>query len=90
MKSHTEDRSSKRDKSTEKSGDLFGGILRMPAPIDRDAVLPGSLNDCHVIRALLVEAIKKSGKSRAAIADEMSYLVGREITERQLNGFTAE
>jgi hypothetical protein len=42
------------------------------------------------VRAALTEAIRTSGKSRAQIADEMTYLVGRKITERMLNGYTAE
>jgi hypothetical protein len=43
-----------------------------------------------MVRSILVEAIRACDKSRAQIAEEMSFLVGREITERMLNGFTAE
>jgi hypothetical protein len=53
-------------------------------------VLAGSLNDAALIRSVLTRSIRNSGKSRAQIADEMSFLVGSKITERQLNGFTAE
>lgn len=53
-------------------------------------VVPGSLNDGSTVRGILIQAIKDCGKSRAQIADEMSFLAGREITERMLNGFTAE
>jgi hypothetical protein len=52
--------------------------------------LTGSMNDGALVRGVLVEAIRKSGKSRPQIADEMARLVGRDITERSLNAWTAE
>lgn len=55
-----------------------------------NAELTGSMNDGALIRGVLVEAIRNSGKSRPQIADEMTRLVGREITERALNAYTAE
>jgi len=76
--------------STEKTKEFSGVVQQLPLPLDRENILPGSLNDSHVIRAVLTEVIRACGKSRAQIADEMSYLVGREVTERMLNGFTAE
>ena len=51
---------------------------------------PGSLNDAHLVRAVLTEVIRACGKSRATICEEMTYLSGQEVTERRLNGFTAE
>jgi hypothetical protein len=51
---------------------------------------PGSVNDAGTIRAMLADAIKESGKSRAQIADVMSQLTGTQITERRLNAYTAE
>jgi hypothetical protein len=48
------------------------------------------MNDAALIRSIVADAIRKSSKSRAQIAEEMTYLVGREITERMLNGFTAD
>jgi hypothetical protein len=50
----------------------------------------GSLNDGRLIREVLTEVIRTCGKSRTQIAEEMSYLTGQEVTERRLNGFTAE
>ncbi|WP_148210158.1 hypothetical protein [Candidatus Korobacter versatilis] len=52
--------------------------------------VPGSMDDASLVRGILVDAIRKCGKSRPQIADELTELVGRKITERQLNGFTAE
>ena len=52
--------------------------------------VPGSLNDCGIIREVLADSIKKSGKSRAQIADIMSRLTGTGVTERRLNAYTAE
>jgi len=51
---------------------------------------PGSMDDSALVRETLVRAIKESGKSRAQIADEMSRLTGRTITEITLNKFSAE
>jgi hypothetical protein len=76
--------------STEKSEESFGVVPPHPLLVDRNNILPGSMNDASVIRGLITEVIRVSGKSRAQIAEEMSYLVGREVTERMLNGFTAE
>jgi len=53
-------------------------------------VVPGSLNDASVVRAALVDAIRKCGKSRETLAEEMSRLTGTEVTVRRLNAFTAE
>lgn len=52
-------------------------------------ITSGSINDAGMVRAILVESIKQSGKSRAQIADIMSRLTGTEITERRLNAYTA-
>jgi serine/threonine protein phosphatase PrpC len=90
MKSPLQSRSGVPNRSTENTEQDFGVISQMPLAFDRNGVLPGSLNDSHMIRAILVDAIRRCGKSREVIAEEMTYLVGREITERQLNGFTAE
>jgi len=69
----------------------FFAVDRQPSLFsEHDEVLPGSLNDSAIIRAVLVEAIRKSGKSRESIVDAMSLYTGTEITVRKLNGFTAE
>lgn len=52
--------------------------------------LPGTFNDRALIRAVLIQSIRKSTKSRAQIAEEISYLVDQTITETSLNKFTAE
>jgi hypothetical protein len=71
--------------SPEKANPIFTGIQpEGPRP------LAGSMNDAPLVRAVLVRSIRQSNKSREQIADEMSYLVGRKITERMLNAFTAE
>jgi hypothetical protein len=57
---------------------------------DPQSVIPGSVNDASVIRAGLVEAIRKCGKSRESLAEDMSRLTGSEVTVRRLNAFTAE
>lgn len=77
-------------RSTEKLRRVCGVIHQLPLSLNREDVLPGTLNDSGVIRAILTEVIRACGKSRIQIAEEMSYLVGREVTERMLNGFTAE
>jgi hypothetical protein len=48
------------------------------------------MDDDALIRGVLGESIQRCSKSRAQIADEMSVLVGREVTERQLNNYTAQ
>jgi hypothetical protein len=56
----------------------------------RESASPGSMNDSSEVRAALVDAIRKSGKSRAQLADEMTRLTGTEVTVRRINAFTAE
>ena len=48
------------------------------------------MNDAPLVRQILIESMRLSNKSRAQIADEMTYLCGRAVTERMLNAFTAE
>jgi hypothetical protein len=48
------------------------------------------MNDASLVRAALIEGIRKCGKSREIIADEMSALTGTEVTVRRLNAFTAK
>lgn len=77
--------------SIENRGEKFS-ITDSPTFLDptRAGLFPGGQNDAALIRKVLVDAIKASGKSRAQLADEMSYLAGRRVTERMLNGYTAE
>lgn len=61
-------------------------------PLFRDlsTEIPGALDDSNTVRGLLVDAIRKSGKSREHIAEAMSFALNREITVRQINAWTAE
>jgi hypothetical protein len=76
--------------STESATQKITGIEQLRLDLDSRNLSAGCFNDCFTIRAILVDAIKLSNKSRIQIAEEMSLLVGRKITERMLNGFTAE
>ena len=77
-------------KETEKFPEFSADIQQIPLAVDRTSVTPGSLNDSHMIRVVLADSIRRSGKTREQIAEEMSYLVGREVTARMLYGFTAD
>lgn len=52
--------------------------------------LPGSLNDDSLVRGLISDAIKRSGKSREQIADEMQDALAVAVTARMIASFTAE
>lgn len=54
-----------------------------------DALPPNHCDDDSLVRGLITDAIRRSTKSRAQIAEEMSHLLGQEVTEAQLNAFTA-
>ena len=49
-----------------------------------------TLNDEILLRELLIDAIRKSDKSRDQIADEMSLLLHTRVTRRALDLYTAE
>jgi hypothetical protein len=49
-------------------------------------ILPGSLNDDSLVREVVTEAIKRSGKSREQVADEMSRTLGLSVTARMIAG----
>jgi hypothetical protein len=72
--------------SRENTGQSFAAIQRDLLEI----TVAGSMNDSAVIRAALIEAIRKCGKSREDLADEMTALSGTEVTVRRLNAYTAE
>ncbi len=55
-----------------------------------ESVQSGSFDDAAIIRGVLIQSIKRSGKSRAAIAEEMEYLLARTVTDAMLNAFTAD
>jgi hypothetical protein len=66
-------------------------VNREQSLFDRTSqMVPGSMNDAALVRTALVESIRKCGKSRDTIAEEMSMLTGTEVTVRRLNAFTAE
>jgi len=52
--------------------------------------LPGSLNDDSLVRETITDAIKRSGKSREQIADEMTRTLGLQVTARMISSFTSE
>lgn len=54
-----------------------------------ESEIPGSFNDDAVVRSVITDGIRKSPKSREAIADEMSALTGERITVRMLNSYTS-
>jgi hypothetical protein len=56
----------------------------------QEGLLPGGCNDDAVTRALLADAIKRSGQSREQIARLMSFLLATKITSELLYRFTGE
>jgi hypothetical protein len=52
--------------------------------------VPGSLNDEALVREVISEAIKRSGKSREQIADDMTRGLARPVTARMITAFTTE
>jgi hypothetical protein len=50
----------------------------------------GTLNDDLLVRGVITEAIKQSGKSREQIAETMERLLGIPVTARMISSFTAE
>jgi len=67
--------------------------LKIVPSMKRDAgsdhPIPGSMNDEELVRSVLTDSIKHSGKSREIIADEMSILLGIKVTARMITAFTA-
>lgn len=55
-----------------------------------DSPFPGSLNFDSSVRAIVADVFKRIEKSRAQVADEMSFLLAMKVTEQMLNDFTAE
>jgi len=67
--------------------------LNFAADVPSSSLSPeiaGTMNDAAAVRSVIVDAMKKCPKSRAAIADEMSHLTGTKVTERMLNAYAAE
>ncbi len=58
--------------------------------IAKHSVMRESMDDGAMIRAIITDAMKKCPLSRAEIAEKMSGLLGRKITERQLNNYAAD
>jgi hypothetical protein len=52
--------------------------------------VPGGLNDEALVREVISEAIKRSGKSREQIAEEMARSLARPVTARMITAFTSE
>lgn len=53
-------------------------------------VPPGSLNDDLLVREVITESIKRSGKTREQIAEEMTRTLGITVTARMITSFTSE
>ena|SRR5437868_6873131 len=60
---------------------MANSALSLPAVVDRD--------DDIRFRVLLSQSIRRSGKSREQIADDMARILNRPITARQLNQWSA-
>ena len=88
--SHANDAAVRSAKSTVKPPESFAVISQPDLFADGSPASPGSMNDAAVVRSVLIESIRGSGKSRETLADEMSSLTGTEITVRRINGFTAD
>jgi hypothetical protein len=61
----------------------------LPLFEERTSIL-GGLNDDSLVRETICDSIKRSGKSREQIADDMSALLGLRVTARMITSFTAE
>jgi hypothetical protein len=88
--SRSQSSASARITSTSKAQEKFPAILQQELFDRPNSIVPGSLNDAGMIRASLVEAIRKSAKSREELAEIMTLLTGTEVTARRINAFTAE
>lgn len=51
---------------------------------------PGALDCGETIRRVLADLIKKAAHSRAEIAEQMSLLTGKKITDHSLDSWTAD
>ena len=65
-----------------------GGSKSLPP--SETGTIPGSLNDQNLVQQLVTSGMKRSGLSRAEIADRMCYLLGLQVTEAMLNNFAAD
>lgn len=52
--------------------------------------VPGALNDDLLVREVITNAIKGSGKSRDQIAEDMSRSMAIPVTARMITAFTSE
>lgn len=89
-KSYANSRKQHAATSTRNGTNSFTGLRPAQLEFDRARILDENLTDAQKIRAALCESIRTSGKSRAQIAEEMTALAGRKVSERMLNGYTAE
>jgi hypothetical protein len=75
------------DSSPAKMRPVFSPNFKQP---ETNVPHPGTFNDGALVRTILTEAMKNCGLSRIQIAEEMSRLTGKSVTERQLNNYTAD
>ncbi len=85
----------KRTSKTKSQPGQLDMLAGLDAEIGKDIVVPvvpekspGTFDFDQRIRAALNEAIKNSVYSRAQIAEQVSILVGRNVSESTLNTFT--
>jgi hypothetical protein len=76
--------------STETHPRYFSVTQPTQLELDTRGDLAGTHNDAELIRRVVADALRECGKSRAQVADEMSVLAGRKVSERMLNGYAAE
>ncbi len=71
-------------------GDLFGGTGQF-FPVRTPKDLPRSLDMKREFAVIMGEAIRRSGKTAAEVAAEMTRILGDDVvTTAQLNAYTAE
>ncbi len=88
--SRPQDRSREPGSSSAQSEQLRADQLAFTQLSPDQIAAPSSLNDTGLVRLVVTNGMRKSGLSRAEIADRMSYFTGTEVSERMLSAFAAE
>jgi len=76
--------------ATASSSEKFSGNNQPNLFQSASEVQFGCFDDGELVRKVLTDSIRKCKKSRAQLAEEISFLSGRRLTEISLNKFTAE
>ena len=69
---------------------LFETVVREEMAMAKQAPIPGSLNIKHQLLAAIKRALRDAGKSREAVADEMTLYTGELITSEMISTWVAE